>query len=407
MKVTSSIPPIYGARSWRSSFSPIRSLSPESLTRYLDAFHMGNLRPAAMLWDAIERRDDVLQAVATKRKKSVSRLQWDILTTDNSNEARLQRTALKFFYNTMKCVNAVDGNERGGFSLLVRQMMDAVGKKYAVHEIVYKLHGECRIPDVDKPLLSAEFRFVPLEFFENSSGRLRFTVKDSDREGIALEDGAWLTTVGDGLMESCSIAYLFKHLPLRDWLVYCERNGMPGIKCITDAFPGTSQWEEAKKAVESFGAEFNAIVSAGSDLQAVDLGARGELPYPGLVERMDRAMAALWCGSDLSTLSRSSAIGASLQSSERNSIESEDAAMISETLNAQVDTFVLAHLFGNAPVRAYLRLRPTAQDEMIRDLEVYERLAKLGVSLPENDLRERFGISLPENDRDDLQHSAA
>jgi phage gp29-like protein len=364
---------------------------------------MGNLRPAVMLWDAIERRDDVLQAVATKRKKSISRLQWDILTVDNSSEAKLQQTALRFFYNTVRCVNSVDGNERGGFSLLVRQMMDAVGKKYAVHEIVYKQHNDCHIDGIEKSLISAEFRFVPLEFFENSSGRLRFLANDGDRDGMALEDGSWMTTVGDGLMESCSIAYLFKHLPLRDWLVYCERNGMPGIKCITDAFPGTAQWEEAKKAVESFGAEFHALVSSGSDLQAIDLGSRGELPYPGLVERMDRAMATIWCGSDLSTLSRSSAIGASLQSGERILLENEDAAMISETINEQVDKFVLAYLFGDAPVKAYLRLRPTAQEEMLRDLEVYERLAKLGISLPENDLRERFAISLPENNSDGVR----
>jgi hypothetical protein len=151
--------------------------------------------------------------------------------------------------------------------------------------------------------------------------------------------------------------------------------------------------------VESFGAEFHALMTAGSDLQAIDLGAKGELPYPGLVERMDRAMAALWCGSDLSTLSRASAVGASLQSGERASLEAEDAAMISETLNAQVDNHVLTHLFGAVPVRAYLRLRPTAQEEILRDLEIYERLSKLGIPIPLGDLRERFGIGLPEGEQ--------
>ncbi|MDR0340264.1 MAG: DUF935 domain-containing protein [Puniceicoccales bacterium] len=393
MKTTSRLPQLLGAR---SSFSPIRNLSPESLTRHLDAFHAGNLRPAALLWGAIERRDDVLQAVASKRKKGVARLQWDILTTDGSPEALAQQTALRFFYNSLSCVNAVDGNERGGFSLLVRQMMDAVGKKYAVHEIVYRIHGQSRTEEGLRPLISAEFRFVPLEFFENCTGRLRFLAREDAREGLALEEGSWLTTVGDGLMEACSIAYLFKHLPLRDWLIYCERNGMPGIKGITDAFPGTSQWEVAKRAVESFGAEFHALMTAGSDLQAIDLGARGELPYPGLVERMDRAMAALWCGSDLSTLSRASAVGASLQSGERASLEAEDAAMISETLNAQVDRYVLGHLFGNGPALAYLRLRPVAQEDVLRDLEIYERLSRLGISIPVGELRERFGIGLPE-----------
>ncbi|MDR1436199.1 MAG: DUF935 domain-containing protein [Puniceicoccales bacterium] len=394
MKTKSSIPSIYGARSWRNSFNPIRSLSPESLTRCLDAFHGGELRPAAVLWESIERRDDVLQAAATKRKKSVSRLQWDILTTDGGEMAQRQREALNFFYNSLSCVSAVDGNERGGFSLLVRQMMDAVGKKYAVHEIVYRQHGRCSCRGTGKALISAEFRFVPLEFFENSSGKLRFLAKDGDRDGAALEDGSWLTTVGDGLMEACSIAYLFKHLPMRDWLVYCERNGMPGVKCTTDAIPGSSQWDEARSAVESFGAEFHALLAPGSDLQAIDLGARGELPYPGLVERMDRAMAALWCGSDLSTLSRASAVGASLQSDGMAVLESEDAAMISETLNAQVDSYVLGHLFGDEPALAYVRIRPRTQVETIRELEICERLSKLGLPLSENDLRERFAIGL-------------
>jgi phage gp29-like protein len=364
----------------------------------LDSFHGGQLRPAALLWETIERRDDVLKAVASKRKKSVARLQWDILTVDSSAEARQQCEALRFFYNSLRCTNAADGNENGSFNLLVRQMMDAVGKKYAVHEIVYKSHCECQLAGTEKAPVSAEFRFVPLEFFENYSGRLRFLEKDGDREGVALEEGAWLVTVADGLMEACSIAYLFKHLPLRDWLVYCERNGMPGIKGITDAFPGTTQWEAAKRAVESFGAEFNALVTAGSDLQAIDLGSRGELPYPALVERMDRAMAALWCGSDLSTLSRASAVGASLQGGERVSLEIDDAAMISETLNMQVDSYVLGHLFGSAPVKAYLRLRPSISEDMLRDLELYERLVKLGLEISDRDLRERFGVSLPEAD---------
>jgi hypothetical protein len=152
----------------------------------------------------------------------------------------------------------------------------------------------------------------------------------------------------------------------------------------------------AKRAVESFGAEFNALLSTGSDLQAIDLSSRGELPYPALVERMDRAMATLWCGSDLATMSRANGSGASLQADERLLLEMDDATMISETLNDQVDRYVLGHLFEGAPVRAYFQLRPTGQRDMLLDLEVYERLARLGVEVPKKDLREKFGISLPE-----------
>jgi phage gp29-like protein len=399
MKILSSTSKLRGANVWRQNFNPIRSLSAESLTRHLDAFHAGNLRGAVLIWSAIERRDDVLQGVISKRKKAISRLQWDILTIDDSDDAVMQQKALRFFYNSLQCINASDINERGGFSLLVKQMMDAIGKKYAVHEIIYKSYSECVICENIGPMLSAEFRFVPLEFFENRTGKLRFLMNDNDRDGVDLDDGAWLITVGDGLMEACSIAYLFKHLPLRDWLVYCERNGMPGVKGVTDALPGTAQWEIAKQAVEAFGAEFNALMTAGSDLQAIDLSSRGALPYPGLVDRMDRAMVALWCGGDLSTLSRANSVGASLQGDERLLLESDDAAMISETLNAQVDRYVLGHLFGGKPVKAYIRLRPSQHRNVIEELEVYERLMRLGIAVSKQDLRERFGVSLDEHNK--------
>lgn len=376
----------------RQRFNPIRALTPESLTRQLDAFHRGELWSAAMLWDAIEQRDDVLKGVATKRKKAVSRLSWNVLTVDDSKEARQQQDALRFFYNNLRCTHAVELNERGSFALLVRQMMDAVGKKYAVHEIVYHIHEQCFIDGCDQPLLSAEFRFVPLWFFENSTGRLRFLPENSAHEGMPLDDGAWLVTVSDGLMEACSIAYLFKHLPLRDWLIYCERNGMPGVKGVTDAMPGTPQWEMAKQAVEAFGAEFNALISTGSDLQAIDLTSRGILPYPALVDRMDRAIAALWCGSDLCTLSRGNGVGASMQAGGQSILEQDDAAMISEILNEQVDRYVLSYLFGDAPVKAYLSLQTHQKDNLMQDLDLYERLAKLGMQIPVNDLCEHFGV---------------
>ncbi|MDR0727682.1 MAG: DUF935 domain-containing protein [Puniceicoccales bacterium] len=392
MKTKSDIQTLCPKHSPRQGFNPIRALTPESLTRQLDAFHRGELWPAALLWDAIERRDDVLKGVAAKRKKAVARLRWTVLTTDDSEEARQQQEALHFFYNNLRCTGAIDHNERGSFALLVKQMMDSVGKKYAVHEIIYQIHDHCFINNCARPLLSAEFRFVPLWYFENYTGLLRFLPTDVMREGIPLEGGAWLVTVGDGLMEACSIAYLFKHLPLRDWLVYCDRNGMPGVKGVTDAVPGTPQWEMAKQAVEAFGAEFNALMSTGSDLQAIDLTSRGTLPYPALVDRMDRAMAALWCGSDLSTLSRGNGVGASMQAEGQSILEQDDAAMISEVLNEQVDRYVLNYLFGDAPVKAYLSLQSAQSDNFLRDLELYERLAKLGVQIPANDLCEHFGV---------------
>ncbi len=383
----------------RQAWNPIRSLTPASLSRILDAFHAGHLKQAALIWEAIEHRDDLLQGVISKRKKAISRLPWEILTLDNSEEAFLQKEILESFYNNLSCVNAYDENERGGLALLIKQMMDAIGKKYAVHEVVFK-----PLNVKSKRFLSAEFRFVPLWFFENKDGHLHFVKSDQDQR-IPLASGEWLITTGDGLMESCSIAYLFKHLPLRDWLIYCERNGMPGVKGVTNARPGSNEWEIAREAVKNFGAEFHALMSTGTDIQAIDISGKGELPYPKLVERMDRAMAALWRGSDLTTISQQNGLGASVQKDEKTLLEEDDAQMISETLNNQVDRCVLKYLLGTDHPKAYFQLKFSANKNLNNDLAIFKTLWDMGVSLSLNDIREHFGLNPPCNSNDTLKQS--
>lgn len=334
----------------RSAINPVRSLRPENLSRVLDAFHQGYIAHAALLWDEIERRDDVIQGVAAKRKKAIAHLPWEILTIDNSAEARAHKQALEYFYNNLTACHATDAHIRGGFSLLIKQMMDSVGKKYAVHEIVYEPHDL----NNTQPKLTASFHFVPLWHFESKNGKLH--LRTAKQDILPLDPDFWLVSYGDGIMESTSIAYLFKHLPLRDWLTYCGRNGMPGIKGVTDAEPGSPEWESARLAVQDFGAEFSAIMNRGTDIEAIDLTSRTELPYPQLVERMDRTITALWRGSDLSTFSANNSTGASVQRDETNIILHDDALTLSETLNAQIDRPVLQKLFNVERGKAYIKI---------------------------------------------------
>jgi phage gp29-like protein len=117
-------------------FNPLASLTPEKLARQLEAFYTGELREIARTWETIECRDDTVQSVSYKRKIAAARYGWDVFPDDDSDLAKKHTEALKGFYTKIEVVNAHDENERGGFQLLARQMMDAVGKRYAVHELV-------------------------------------------------------------------------------------------------------------------------------------------------------------------------------------------------------------------------------------------------------------------------------
>lgn len=378
-------------RSIQTLFNPIRNLTPAILANQIESFETGHLRSFALTMARIADRDDILKSVIPKREKAVSRHGWEIITMEESAEADRQKVILDFFYNNISVTSAVDGNERGGFSLLVRQMMDAIGKRYAVHEIIWQ-------PSVGG--LTAQFKHVPLWFFENRTGKLRYLESEGSLFGIPLEDAEWMTTKGDGLMIASSIAYIFKHIPLKDWLIYSERHGMPGIQGKTDATEGSKEWNDLVAAVANFGVDFGIVTNRNVDLEQIDMTAKGNIPYPPLVERMDRAMSAMWRGADLSTMSSGTGqgTGASLQGKEAEILESDDAELLSGVLNEQVDPHVIRFAMGSDNVLAFIKLKTATRQDVKQDIDIDTFLASIGVPISVNDILARYNRPVPGDD---------
>ena len=329
-------------------FNPLADFGPDKLTTAIREFRAGRLRDLSMIMDSIEETDDVLMSVVPKAKAAVARRGWEILTVDTKNPAdaalaEQQKETLTYFYNNLRATSAWDQDELGGVSLLLRQMMDAKGKRYSVHNIVWRPDGQGHY--------TATFWHTPLCFFENTTGRMRYIAQPYGYEGDDMEPGSWLVTKGTGVMIACSVAWMFKHLPLQDWLIYCERHGMPGIEGVTDAQRGSPQWIAMVDAVTQAARDFSWVRNRSDEIKTIDFGGTGTLPYPQLIERMDRALSALWRGADLSTISAGSGSGqgASLQAMEAELIEQDDATWLSETLSMKVDRLVLDNVYGPAP----------------------------------------------------------
>jgi hypothetical protein len=261
-----------------------------------------------------------------------------------------------------------------------------------VHEIVWKPTPKG---------LTAEFRFVPLWFFENRLGRLRYLPQEGAIDGIDLEPENWMVTVGDGLMLPCAIAYMFKHLPLKDWLVYCERFGMPIPIGETAAPKDSPEWAAMVAAVESIMAGAAAVKNTGENITLLETKGVGELPHPVLVERMDRAMSAMWRGSDLSTMSRggkgqAQSVGASVQGDESEILELDDTETISETLNIQVSRSVIRYAHGDDEPLAYIKVQTTRRVDVQNEILVDEFLCSNGFPLDLQSVSERYGRPIPE-----------
>lgn len=370
-------------------FDPLPSLTPTLLVQYHDQFRRGYLRNAAQMWDRIEELDDKAQAVIPKRKKAASRHGYEFILAEGQEknpQAEKHRQALKYAYEHVRVTSAVDRNHAGGVALLLRQMLDAVGKRYSVHEIVWKPSAEG---------ISAEFRHVPLWLFENANGKLRYLASDAAVQGADLEQGGWMVTVGDGLMFATAVCYLYKRLPLRDWLVYSQRVG--GLHGKTNATKGSETWEELEDALGNMGLDLALLTDKDSEITALDVSVKGELPWPPLIDLMNRAIATLWRGGDLSTMSASGpdSVGASVQGDETDVLEQDDAELLTDTLNEQFDRWVIRYAFDEEPL-AWVRIKTSQRQDIKQDLEIDKALSDMGWTHTLESLSARYGRTAPQ-----------
>ena len=250
---------------------------------------------------------------------------------------------------------------------------------------------------MNRNFVTAKFRFVPLGFFENTTGKLRFLEQEGAMEGRELEPGAWMVTVGEGLMVASSTAWMFKHLSLNDWMNCSERNGTPALVAISAAAQGSANWLAMEQALADLLEGKSVVHSNGESIEVLNKMGTGTMPFPQLVERIDRMLAALWRGADLSTISRDRGYGASLQEKETCALEEDDAEMLTETLNRYVDEWVIRHVFGEG-VRplAGVKVLVSPRECTTADLQIDEFLIGHGAPLSIRETMTRYGRALPE-----------
>jgi|GEM_PF-1362861 len=393
----------------QNKHNPLPYLKPEMLSRVLESFEHGRMREAVLLWEKMAERDDMISNVKPKREKDVSQLDMQVVMQPDSGEAgKAQQEVLEKFWSNVRAVNAYDRNERGGFRRLIKQMMSAVSYKYAAHHIIWQPHpnGE----------LHATFEFVPLWMFENTTGKLRYLENMSALTGKDLDDSQWMVTVGDGLMIASSIGYLAKRAAFNDWLVFSEKFAVPGVLGRTSAKAGTPEADAMTEATQAFGHDWCAVITGDDGTHAEPIkivqaqGNPSGMPMPAVIERVDRRIAALYRGADLSSMSSGASgegSGASLQEKETDILRRDDAETIAETLS-EVSRMVLEWHFGNGvAVLARVELVVPVAEDATKIVDSASKLADRGAKVSTSALMARLNIPEATDEADALTPTRA
>jgi hypothetical protein len=366
-------------------FATLRNLDPAKLTTYIEQYEDGIFHYLAPILRKMEERDNTWKIAALKTRKAVSSRPWrcePLPGYETDPAAKDQATILTKFYSRLTMSDIRTRNVKHAMRKLIESAMRSYNDGWSVHELVFT-------PRKDGSL-TAEAIAVPLHLFRISNGMFQL---DNNGNLTELEQGGWLTVQGDGVGIACAVAKMFKTISLADWLVYSGRCGHPGIHAKTSAQKGTQQWTDFKAAIAKFGKEWSAVTGLNDVIEKVDLSVAGQLPYPAMVELMDRAIAALQRGADLSTMSAGSGSGdgASLQGDESDLIMCDNCAMITDAFRSQIDSTVLAWHYGpDAEIMAGFSIETPQPDTVDRDIKIDAHLSGHGVKLSRKDALQRY-----------------
>ena len=373
--------------------------NPDTLVTAVTAYHSGNIAQLAKIVDAYERQDDVAATGRMKRDASVARCEHTVLIEEGHEDdprAQLHRETLQRFWATIRCTSAFNRAERGGIRLLKKQMMSARTHGWSAHNILWHTEGGT---------LRAEFVQIPMWHFENLTGELRFREHVTDWYGVPLWDGGWLINSATPIGPAVALACCAKRMSLQDWMLFSERAATPGLLGKTAAAPGTEAWNNLCEMLRRWSRAWTGAVDKDTDITPVSLNT-GTPPMPQLVERMDRAIAALYRGADLSTISKGEGLGASLQGEESDMLESDQCAEISEALHEQVDRLVIRYQCGDDEPLAYIWIEPVSKPDVESNTKIDNHLAQFGIRLSKRDMLQRYGRAEAADESDALEPPA-
>ena len=382
----------------RMRYNALFALDPNVLVRHLVAFNSGDIAGLEHVIEEFENREDKMKIGAFKMSAAVASKPWEVRIArgeEDNERAKLHKEVLTRFWNRVEATDAFCRNRRGGLRLLVKQMMSAQSRVYAVHDVTWTVRGDGE--------LEALFTFVPAWMFENRTGELRFIRDPGAYTGETMKDGEWLVTVGEGVGISAAILAMAKRLSWNDWLLFSEKCGMPVILGNTGAKEDTPAWKNLLNAIANVAPKTGVLADLETKLQAVQVGgSSGQTTYRELIDVVDRGISALYRGGDLATVSQAGdSVGSDSQDGESELMDGDGCAMVSETLHNQIDRHVIRFTCGDFEPLAGIVINPPEEiDDVDRDIKIDQHLGEFGIKLSKKDMLARYGRVEATDDND-------
>ncbi|MGY2501042.1 DUF935 domain-containing protein [Pseudomonas azotoformans] len=372
---------------WHQSVAS--GLTPGRLAAILQGATEGNAHDYLTLAEEMEERDLHYASVLGTRKLAIAGLAIRVEAASDDAEDVRRADQLK---------EIVDSPE---FGELQADLTDAMGKAYAVSEIMWDRSGKTWNPARFEPRDQRFFQF------DRDTGRELRLLDEADMvNGVALAPYKFIVhlprirsglPIRGGLARLAAVAYMCKAWTWKDWMGFADIFGMP--MRVGRYGPGASKDDIATlmSAVANLGSDAAAVIPDSMRIdftQAANVAGAGDF-FKGLAEWWDKQVSKAVVGQTMSTDDGSSQAQATIHNEVRLDLLQADAKAESNTLNRY---FVRPWCDLNfAPGRNYPRLiLDVPQPEDIKILiSALEKLVPLGLKVEQSVIRDKLNLPAP------------
>ena len=374
---------------------PSDGLTPVRLAEIFKEADAGDVLRQAELFEEMEEKDPHLFSQLQTRKNAVTGLDYEVIPFD-SDDPRDKEIA--------EFVEAQLGGIEG-FEDIMLALLDAIGKGFAVSEIMWSYdEGHVVVDDIRS-------RHQKRFFWDSVDDSFKVRTQEAP-EGIELPKNKFIVhkykarsghPSRAGVLRVVAWMYLFKNYTLKDWVAFCEVFGMP--LRLGKYQPGASEDDKRAlmQALVAIGADAAGIFPDGTAIEFVNT---EKTSSTDLYERLAR-----YCDEQVSkailgqTLTSDSGGGSYAQSKTHNDVRHDltvaDCKAIAATLRRDLIRPLVLYNFGEDKRIPYLRFDAEESEDLTQTATVIGTLIReAGLKVPTSYIYKKFSIPKPEGDEE-------
>ena len=381
--------PVSGVRDvWYDSQAT--SLTPSKLAATLTELRDGETQDFITLADEMEERNAHYFSVLGTRKNALSGREPVVEASGNDDASIKQADAVR------------DLIRKPEFDDLLDELLDALGKGFAVSEILWSCGEDLWWPRGYKPVDQRWF------LFDKKTLELRLRDKDV-REGLPLRPYKFIIhyprlktgfPVSGGLGRIAAVSHMCLNYTIKDWMRFIEVYGQPYRLGRYGAAATASDKAILKRAVINIGADAAAIIPDSMNIEFKEAAgtAGGHLLFKTTAEWMNEQISKAVLGQTASTNGTPGKLGNDQEQADvRRDILRKDAKKLAATLNAYLVKPFIDLNFGPQENYPAIKWQFKEPADLPGLADFLAKTVPLGLRVEQSVIRDRAGLPDPED----------